>query len=120
LNASGIWDNIPENSTLCPFYQVNKNYSNNFGELRYDGCEMPRNMKRIGYKYYSLQPSDKPLCYNCQSNLIDDGSLGFCCDEQNDKIKYPLLLSPDYAFDNDIETREKYSELFLQKNLNVN
>ncbi len=119
LNASGIWDNMPDNSSLCPFYQQNKNYPNNFGELKYDGCQLPQNMKRIGYRYYSLQPSDTPLCYNCKSNLINKGSLGFCCDEQNDKTKYPLLLSPDYAFENDIESREIYSDLFLQKNLNV-
>jgi hypothetical protein len=119
LNVSGIWDSMPENSTLCPFYQKNKNYPNNFGELQYDGCQLPQNMKRIGYKYYSLEPSQKPLCYNCKSNLIERGSLGFCCEEQNDKTKYPLLSSPDYAFENDIESRQKYSDLFLQKNLNV-
>ena len=31
-----------------------------------------------------------------------------CCDEQNDKQKYPFLKSPDYAFKDDTLDRLNY------------
>jgi hypothetical protein len=51
--------------------------------------------------------------------MYDDGTLGFCCEDQNDKSKYPQLITPDYAFDGDQDTRIKYSDELRLKGLNV-
>lgn len=121
FSKGGQWDSVPENPTLCPFYKANRNYPNNFGELVYSNndstCEMPLNTQKIGYRYYSADPENKPLCYNCKSDKIGVGSLGMCCDKQMDTIKYPELLSPDYAFENDSYIRNKYSDIFQQMGL---
>ena len=34
-----------------------------------------------------------------------------CCDVQNDKDLYPNLKSPDYAFTNDTDERNKHSQI---------
>jgi len=39
--------------------------------------------------------------------------LSKCCDEQNNKDKYPFLDGPDYAFHNDYQTR---INSYMQKN----
>lgn len=120
LVVSGIWDTVPKDSSLCPFYKKNTNYPNNFGALNSDFCELPLNMERIGNRFYNLDPKKGPLCYNCKDNLIGKGSLGLCCDDQNDKEKYPLLLSPDYAFENDTTIRSKYYDILSLKKLDLN
>jgi hypothetical protein len=117
MDKGGIWDTIPISSYECPFYKANQNYPNNFGELLNNACELPKNMQGIGNRYFSADPKYKPLCYNCKNNLIGEGSLGFCCDEQRDTEKYPLLLTPDYAFVGDSELRSRYSDIFTQKSL---
>lgn len=100
------WDIPPRTSEECPFYKSNKNYPNQFGKLIDGNCELPLNMKRLTYRYYSLQPEHAPLCYNCkQSNKL----LDYCCNDQNNLSKYPNLKSPDYAFENDLNVRNKYN-----------
>jgi hypothetical protein len=119
VDSGGIWDYIPENSYECPYYRSNENYPNDFGKLSGDKCQLPKNMQIIGNRNYSSDPKYKPLCYNCKSNLFGEGSLGFCCDEQNDKEKYPELITPDYAFIGDNILRKKYADTLAQKTLNV-
>jgi hypothetical protein len=104
------WDTPPLNEMECPFYKSNKNYPNDFGTLNNNLCEMPSNMKRIGYRFYSSDLNNLPLCHNCKTDIIS-GDKGTCCDKQLDKIQYPNLISPDYAFDNDLLLRNKYSDI---------
>ena len=69
-------------------------------------------MEPVGYHYF--RPNKKPLCYNCNSSTFEKyGDIDTCCDEQNNKEKYPELKSPDYAFDKDIESRYNF---YTQKN----
>lgn len=114
------WDTIPFNEFDCPFYEKNKNYPNSFGKLIDDNtCEMPLNIKKQGYRFYSLDPKFSPLCYNCKTDTVNDGTLGTCCDKQLDKTEYPELLSPDYAYPNDKMLRNKYKNIFDEKNLKI-
>jgi hypothetical protein len=111
VDSGGVWDYPPSDDTECPFYMSNQNYPNNFGKLDGNTCELPRNMQVIGHRYYSYDPQYKPLCYNCKTNLIGEGTLGYCCDDQkNNKMVYPELITPDYAFIGDQQLREKYSK----------
>ena len=122
IDSGGIWDYPPENSYECPYYSANENYPNSFGNLVGDKCQLPKNMQIIGHRNYSLDPKLSPLCYNCNpdtSIMYGDGTLGFCCEDQNDKSKYPQLITPDYAFDNDQDLRIKYFDNLRLKGLNV-
>ena len=111
LNSNGIWDSPPEESGECPYYLSNKNYPNEFGKLIQDNCQLPLNMKNLGYRYYIKD--QLPLCHNCliknKANQvsISDTPLN-CCNDQLDKNIYPLLVSPDYAFEGDTDLRQKY------------
>ena len=106
----GIYDTPCKKDNDCPFFKMNKNYENSHGKCGEDGyCEMPSNMKRIGYRYYSNSSGDLPLCYNCNSNkFIISTQLDSCCEDQYDREKYPFLKTPDYAFDNDDLSRINY------------
>lgn len=110
----GIYDTPCKKDDDCPFFKINKNYNNNFGKCMEDGyCELPVNMDRIGYRYYSNNKNSKPLCYNCNSEEFEVSTLlDSCCSEQYDKTKYPGLKSPDYAFETDNLDRINY---FSQK-----
>lgn len=119
IDSGGIWDYVPDNSYECPYYRANENYPNDFGGLSGDKCQLPRNMQIIGNRNFSIDPKYRPLCYNCKSKLIKQGSLGFCCDDQNDKKKYPRLITPDYAFIGDNKLRKKYAGSLAQKRLKV-
>jgi len=115
LKPIGILDKPCEKDSDCPYYQSNQNYENQFGKCGQDGkCELPVNMKPLGFRYFSPSNFFRPLCYNCNSkewNISTD--LGQCCDEQNDKTKYPYLKGPDYAYPNDYQ--ERYNH-YVQKN----
>lgn len=113
------WDTIPFSDYDCPFYEKNKNYPNNFGGFKNNSCEMPLNIKQQGYRFFSSEPQNKPLCYNCKTDKINNGSLGKCCDKQLNKEDYPELLTPDYAFPNDNLLRKKYNDIFQEKKLNI-
>jgi len=94
----GIYDKPCKKDEDCPFFKINKNYDNNFGRCKSDGyCELPTNMKPIGYRYFTVK--NKPLCYNCLSDKFEIlTNLDTCCEDQYDKTKYPFLKSPDYSF----------------------
>lgn len=97
-NFGGTWDSPVKSDEDCPFYRANKNYPNDRGGGKLGGyCEMPSGISIIGYRYYD--PENKPLCYNCSTKLIGQGTLGYCCDSQ----KYP-----DYKFSGDSEDRSKF------------
>lgn len=122
IDSGGIWDYPPETSYECPYYSANENYPNSFGNLVGDKCKLPKNMQIIGHRNYSLDPKLAPLCYNCNKDtsiMYGVGTLGFCCDDQNDKSKYPQLITPDYAFDGDQDARIKYFDDLRLKGLNV-
>ena len=106
----GIFDTPCKTDNDCPFFQINKNYKNDYGKCKSDGyCQLPVNMKPIGYRYYTNNLYDMPLCYNCDSkNFKVSTVLGSCCKDQYDKEKYPFLKTPDYAFDNDDLSRINY------------
>jgi len=107
----GIYDHPCKKNEECPFFKLNKNYPNDYGKCLPSGyCQLPSNMEPVGYHYF--KPTKKPLCYNCSTkhNKFYDkfGEIDECCDQQNDKTKYPHLKSPDYAFDNDLVERQNY------------
>lgn len=111
----GLYDKPCQEDSDCPFYKINKNYDNNFGICKSDGyCELPTNMKQIGYRYYSEK--NKPLCYNCMSdNFKIITTLDTCCEDQYDKKKYPFLKSPDYSFLNDnLDRRNFFNQKFCK------
>ena len=123
IDSGGIWDYPPETSYECPYYNANENYPNDFGGLHGDKCEMPRNMQIIGNRNFSMDPQYLPLCYNCNpdtSIMFGEGTLGYCCDDQNDRSKYPDMITPDYAYTGDTEAREKYADTLTLRGLSIN
>jgi hypothetical protein len=124
INSGNFWDYPPNNPNDCPYFSANQNYPNNFGGLDGDKCTLPKNMKLIGYRNYSADPQYAPVCYNCNPNItskmLGEGTLGFCCDDQKDNTKYPRLQSPDYAYQDDQEMRNKYFDSFSMLGLNIN
>ena len=112
----GVWDRPCRRDKDCPFYKGNKNYENRFGKCNQGTgqCELPLNMQNIGYHYFYPEKELEPLCYNCDSNRwLPMTDLSKCCDEQNNKEKYPFLDGPDYAFHNDYQIR---INSYMQKN----
>jgi hypothetical protein len=88
----------------CPFYKNNQNYNNNRGGCVNGKCELPINMKLLT----PTIPDSKsiPLCHNCKN---PEGKTGLnclmCCEDQFDNSKYPTLVTPDYAFEDDFNER---------------
>ena len=118
----GIYDTTCKKNEDCPFYKINKNYDNDYGKCLESGyCEIPVNMKRIGYRYYTQNKDELPLCYNCKNTKFDIISdLDTCCNEQYDKNKYPHLISPDYAFNGDTIVRKNYFDnKFCKQNVDT-
>ena len=111
----GIWDERCLVDEDCPFYKKNINYPNNRGGCKDGFCEMPVNIKRIGFKQYIT--GNEPVCYNCKRENCSGLDCNLCCEKQKDKDKYPNLNSPDYAFPNDFNQRLEHSKLFFDKNL---
>ncbi len=115
LKPIGILDKPCQKDEDCPFYGANKNYENKFGKCGEDGqCELPVNMKKVGFRYFSPSDDFKPMCYNCKSDEWNISTpLDTCCDEQFDKKKYPFLNGPDYAYSNDY--KERYNHYVSKK-----
>jgi hypothetical protein len=112
--AVGVYDKPCEKNEECPFYQSNKNYKNEFGGCINGKCQLPVNMKNIGYHFYSYNKNYSPLCYNCKKdnfNLLST-SIDDCCQEQFGKKSFQ---SPDYAFKNDTIPRiNNYNQEFYK------
>lgn len=118
----GIFDTPCKTDSDCPFFNINKNYENDFGKCKSDGyCELPINMKPIGYRFFKNNSDNKPLCYNCNSDKFNISTvLGRCCDEQYDKEKYPFLKSPDFAFESDfLDRRNFFNKKFCKTKINT-
>jgi TRAP-type uncharacterized transport system substrate-binding protein len=110
---AGVWDKQCVYNEDCPFYNKNTNYTNQRGGCNNGYCEMPINVKRLGFtKYLNRTNKDtydknnentEPYCYNC-----NDESKNRCC--ENQKI-------PDYAFINDLKERYEKREEIEKKGL---
>jgi hypothetical protein len=105
----GVYDTTCKKDEECPFFQINKNYENDYGKCVNGKCELPTNMINVGYHYYKTDSANLPLCYNCNTSEFEiDTVLDTCCEKQFDKSKYPFLKSPDYAFEGDSVSRLNY------------
>ena len=49
----GIWDTPCKYNEECPFFKKNRNYPNSRGGCINGYCEMPTNIKTLGYKEYN-------------------------------------------------------------------
>lgn len=119
-NGTGVWDKSCIYDEDCPYFKRNRNYPNSRGGCINGYCEMPVNLKRIGFKQINDAKVNDIICYNC--NQKDNTScIGLncnkCCEEQKDKKKYPNLDSPDYAFEKDFSDRIKHTTIFKKKNI---
>ena len=98
--------------------KLNINYPNNRGGCTNGYCEMPINLNSFGYKQFNENMVDNIICYNCKNT---NGCRGLncnkCCEEQKDKVLYPNLKSPDYAFDNDNQSRINFTDTFKKNNM---
>lgn len=115
-NSIGIYDSQCLYNEDCPFYKKNNNYPNSRGGCKKGYCEMPTNIKLVGYKEYIS--GNNAICYNC--NKTDDCSgieCNMCCEQQKDPKLYPNLEGPDYSYPNDYNERIKHSKSFEQKNM---
>jgi hypothetical protein len=117
-----LGDELPRYDFQCPFYRANKNYPNNFGKVDSinNVCELPLNAQSLDFNTTNAEFA--PYCYNCEESkrIPGQGTLGVCCEDQLNKVMYPNLISPDYAFLNDKELRETYKDDLLLKNLQAN
>jgi len=110
---SGVWDRPCQKDSECMYFKSNKNYENTFGRCINGKCELPINMKPLGYHYFIDEKSGVPMCYNCDSKeWLPNTKIGKCCDAQKDKTKYPFLKSPDYAFKGD--SRNRFNQYILK------
>jgi hypothetical protein len=118
VNDSGVWDKPVINDIECPFFRSNTHYPNKRGGNKGGFCELPSGLKLKGFRYIDPSPVP-PLCYNCKTDKIDNGTLGYCCDKQLDNvIDYPDLRKyPDYKFPGDEIERSHYKNILGQKNL---
>ena len=114
----GIWDTPCKYNEECPFYKKNMNYPNSRGGCINGFCEMPVNIKTLGYKEYNESGENAALCYNCDYTPGCNGlECSQCCEDQKDNSLYPNLKSPDYAFPNDYFERIKYTKEFKKKDM---
>ena len=107
----GIWDRPCISDNECIYYKKNKNYDNSYGKCSSSGyCQMPINTKKLGYHFE--RPESEPKCYNCNTQKwMAFTQLDNCCEQQDkeskkyNKKKYGFLKGPDYAFNDDLNTR---------------
>ena len=101
--VKGTWDKPCTKDAECPFFKSNKNYPNTRGGCKNGFCELPTNMKRLGYRYFD--ENLKPFCHNCNRDNCLGEDCFTCCEEQKNNSN---LRSPDYMFDNDLKIRNKF------------
>jgi hypothetical protein len=119
-NGTGVWDKSCVYNEDCPYYKRNRNYPNSRGGCVNGYCEMPINLNRFGYKQINDNKLDDIICYNCkkESDSTCQGlNCNKCCEEQKDKLKYPTLISPDYAFEKDFNNRISNRSYFEKINV---
>lgn len=114
----GIWDTPCKYNEECPFYKKNMNYPNSRGGCINGFCEMPVNIKTLGYKEYNESGENAAVCYNCDYKPGCKGiECSQCCEDQKDISLYPNLVSPDYAYNNDYFERIKHTKKFREKDM---
>jgi hypothetical protein len=86
-----FWDKVCVQNSDCPFYQGNKNYKNYRGGCIDGRCEIPLGVKQESFRKFDS--TSVAMCHQCLDRLNP-----YCCEEQKNRVKYPNLLSPDYAF----------------------
>lgn len=105
----GTWDRPCVSNEECPFFKKNQNYPNERGGCIGGKCEMPINIRRVGFRQFDAK--HKPFCHNCRN-------VGYkCCAEQmlRRDPAYSQMVSPDYVFSDDQIPRLKYaSDLALR------
>jgi len=119
--SGGYWDTPVKRDDECPFFRANKNYTNRLGgvDINSNRCEVPINTKRIGYRFISNDPVNKPWAYNCHIGADGSpGSWGPCADEQRDKSLYPNLVNPDIAYPGDELERYQHRHELAERGLN--
>ena len=127
---AGIFYNMCEENTDCPYYLANTNYENERGGCQTDGfCELPINIKQLSYTDYYDEATYYPHCHGCPTDKMET-----CCDIQekilngtatNEEIEEHGLTnvelsSPDYAFEDDFDERLKYQTELNEKNIEIN
>ena len=103
IKSGGIWDKPCISNNECPFYKSNKNYENNRGGCMNGFCEMPINVKRLGFQQYDK--NSNPICHGCK--LMNEK----CCIVKNG------MFSPDYVFDNDKQNRISKRDELNERNI---
>ena len=105
LETSSSSENLSEISILNKELdnlkiQTNINLdNNNLNSSKKGFCELPRNMKRVGYKHFLKKKGAEPLCYQCKFFGDYNYNLDSCCSEQ------AKISTPDYAFLDDTKDR---------------
>lgn len=111
----GTWDRPCRTNDECPFYEANQNYPNQRGGCRNGRCEMPINVRRIGFRQYDRRDAYQPFCHNCKN-------AGFsCCASQaarKDPV-YSQLVSPDYVFSGDQLARSRHADMLRERGMVV-
>lgn len=102
----GVWDKPCIADTDCPFYKKNKNYPNSRGGCNDGFCEMPINVKRLGFT--RVDKNTQPLCHGCKS-LKDKN----CCKKKGN------MVTPDYAFLDDRNERIRNKEELELRGLGI-
>lgn len=109
VRTPGVWDRPCRYDNECPFYKANRNYPNEFGGCKSGLCEMPVGIERRGARQYGAV--ERAICRNCK----EEDRFNNCCEKQKD---YRGLLSADYVFENDIQTRNQQIETLKKRGLN--
>jgi hypothetical protein len=117
VKLGGTWDTPVTNNFDCPYFESNKNYRNEFGGTKNGYCDNPSGLQSLGYRYTNKdQKKSTPLCYNCKTDLIGQGSLGRCCEAQ--KLD-PRFASPDYKFNGDYLDRKNAKDQLNLRGLSI-
>jgi hypothetical protein len=107
----GVWDNPCKSDDECPFWRANKNYTNSFGGCQPDGrCQLPAGLDQyqVGYKKYHKAGIAKTECYNCPRDPLTGLPRFDCCGAQQQRMRVgSSMLSPDYRFVGDEQTRNQ-------------
>lgn len=108
INDPTLWDLKCENDEDCPYYP------NTFGACKKETghCQWPIGIQ--SYSYRTPMNPEKAVCYNCQHGAVGKLTIGRCCQEQKNR----KLMSPDYAYNQDLNQRSQFRQSFSNKGLN--
>ena len=78
-----VWDRRCASNRDCPFLKKNKDGTYRGGCSQNGYCEMPFNVRRVGFRNYTLDKDSFPVCHNCQAFLADKDGMEKCCAKQD-------------------------------------